>query len=221
MGTVAVEAGPRMSSADMFVINVKGKGGHGGMPDQGIDAVVAASAIVMNLQSVASREISPIEPVVISVGQFNAGTASNVIASSAQLNGTVRTFNDKLRENIPEILQRIASNTAQSYRAEAEVTFIEGVPPTVNDEWSTKLAKEVVGKVLGKESIINMPPMTGAEDFSLYLKEVPGVFLFLGAMNPEKDAVYGQHHERFNIDEDAMPIGTTLHVQYALDFLNQ
>ena len=221
MGTVAVEAGARMSSADMFTIDVIGKGGHGGMPDQGVDAIVAASAIVMDLQSIVSRETSPIEPVVISVGQFNAGTAFNVIAGSARLQGTVRCFSDKIRERIPSIIERIATHTAKAYRADAEVTFIEGVPPTVNEETSTLRAKEVVDKILGKDAIINMPPMTGAEDFSLYLKEVPGAFLFLGGMNQQKDAMYGQHHQRFNIDEDALTIGAALHVQYALDFLSQ
>ena len=221
VGMVAVEPGARMASSDWFEIKVTGKGGHGGMPQECIDPIVAGSAIVMNLQSVVSREASPIDPLVISVAQFHSGTTFNVLANSARLEGTVRCFNEELRERIPDIIERIASNTAKAYRAEADVVYVMGVPPTVNEETSTLRAQEVVGKVLGKGALLSSPPMTGAEDFSLYLKEVPGTFLFLGGGNKEKDAVYAHHHERFNIDEDALTIGSNLHVQYVFDYLNQ
>lgn len=221
VGKVATGAGARMSSADFFNIDVKGKGGHGGMPDMSVDAVVVASSIVMNLQSIVSREIRPIEPVVVTVGVFNAGTRFNVIAGTASLKGTTRCYDDTIRKKLPEIMERIIKNTASSYRAEAELKYIEGVPALVNDAVCTERAKTVIDKILGKDVFIDMPPITGAEDFSYYLKKVPGVFVFLGAGNGKKDTMYPPHHERFNIDEDALESGTILHTQYAIDFLNE
>jgi len=221
VGLVSVGTGPRLSSADQFFVDVTGKGGHGGMPDQTVDAVVAASAMVMNLQSIASREISPVEPVVVSVGKFNAGTRFNVIAGSAKLEGTTRCFSNEVGEKLPHIMERIIANTAKSYRAEAELEYIKGVPPTINDAKSAERAEKMITNTYGKDVLFEMPPVTGAEDFSFYLERVPGVYIFLGVMNEEKEACQAQHHERFNIDEDALEIGTVLHVQYALDLLGE
>jgi amidohydrolase len=221
LGLVSVGKGPRMSSADYFSINVTGKGGHGGMPDQGVDAIVAASAIVMNLQSIVSREISPKDPVVISVGKFNAGSRFNVIAGSAQLEGTTRCFRTDLGERLPLIMERIITNTAKVYRAEAKLEYVKGVIPTVNEETSAERAEKMIANTYGKDVLFELPPTTGAEDFSYYLEKVPGVYIFLGAGNEEKGIMQVNHHEEFNIDEDALEIGTVLNVQYALDFLNE
>jgi len=221
LGMTAVGKGPIMSAADFFAVDVRGKGGHGGMPDLCVDPVVAASAIVMNLQSIASREISPNEPVVVSIGIFNSGSVFNVIAETARLEGTVRYFNNSLGETIPGIMERIVQNTAKTYRAEATLTYEKRVPPTVNDAVSADRAEKIITQSFGTNALINMPPMTGSEDFSFYQQKIPGVFVFVGAMNMEKDAVYGQHHEKFNIDEDALEIGTILHAQYAIDYLSE
>ena len=221
VGLISVGKGPRMSSADHFFIDVIGKGGHGGMPDQTVDSVVAASAIVMNLQSIASREINPVEPIVISVGKFHAGTRYNVIAGSARLEGTTRCFDHEIGKKLPDIMERIITNTAKSYRAEAKLEYVKGVPPTVNEAKSADRTEKMITNTYGKDVLFQVPPITGAEDFSFYLEKVPGVYIFLGAMNEEKGACQAQHHERFNIDEDALEIGTVLHVQYALDFLNE
>jgi len=221
VGLISVGKGPRLSSADHFFVDVIGEGGHGGMPDQTVDAVVVASAIVMNLQSIASREISPIEPIVISVGRFHAGTRFNVIAGLAQLEGTTRCFNNEIGQKLPDIMERIITNTAKSYRAEAKLEYVKGVPPTINDAKSADRAEKMISDTYGKDVLFELPPVTGAEDFSFYLEKVPGVFIFLGAMNEEEGVSQAQHHERFNIDEDALEIGTVLHVQYALNFLNE
>lgn len=221
LGFVSVGKGPRMSSADYFSINVIGKGGHGGMPDQGVDAIVAASAIVMNLQSIVSREISPNDPVVISVGKFNAGSRFNVIAGSAQLEGTTRCFRADLGEMLPLIMERIITNTAKVYRAEAKLEYVKGCIPTVNEETSAERAEKMIANTYGKDVLFELPPITGAEDFSYYLEKVPGVYIFLGAGNEEKGIMQANHHEEFNIDEDVLEIGTVLNVQYALDFINE
>ena len=191
------------------------------MPDQGVDAIVAASAMVMSLQTIVSREISPVEPAVVSVGVLNAGTRNNVIAGEAIMEGTTRCYNEAVRKKIPDAMKRIVTETASAYRAEADLDYIKGAPPTVNDEPCALRAKKTIEKTLGNAAFIEIPPMTGAEDFAYYQKKVPGVFIFLGAKNKEDEESYPQHHEKFTIDENALEIGTLLNVQYALDFLTE
>lgn len=220
-GKISVEAGPRMASADMFKIKVKGKGGHGSLPHQGIDAVVAASSIVMDLQSVVSREISPLEAAVVSVGVFNSGTRFNVISSEAVLEGTTRCFNPEIREKFPKIMERIIKNTAASYRADAILEYTFGTPPTINDEPSSERAAKAVEKLYGSQAVSLMEKVTGGEDFAVYLKKAPGIIAFVGVRNEDKGCNYPQHHERFNIDEDALEMGAALYAQYAIDFLNE
>jgi len=219
-GFATAGIGPVLSSADSFSIEVRGNSGHGGMPDQCVDAIVAASSIVMNLQTAVSREISPGDPSVISVGTFNAGTRYNVIAGSAKLEGTTRCFNKDVNENFPKIIERIAQNTAQAYRANAKLNYTRGVNPTINDADCAKRAQETIKKIINKNAVFDLPPITGAEDFSEYLEKIPGVFIFLGAGNEEKGSVFPHHHENFNIDEDSLEIGAAIYAQYALDFFN-
>ncbi len=221
IGNICAQDGPRLSSADHFQIEVIGQGGHGGMPDQGVDAIVAASAVVMNLQSIVSRETSPSESVVVSVGVFDSGTRHNVIASKAKLEGTVRLFDNEIGKQMPGMIERIAKSTAQAYRADAELIYTVGVPPMVNDSESVKRAVKTIETIMGVNALFEIPPITGAEDFAFYAEKLPGVFVFLGAMNEEKGACYAQHHENFNIDEDALETGTALNAQYALDFLSE
>ena len=191
------------------------------MPDQGVDAIVAASAIVMNLQTIVSREISPVEPAVVSIGALHAGTRNNVIAGEATMEGTTRCYNDEVRKKIPEAMKRIATETAGAYRAEAILDYVNGAPPTINDETCALRVKKTIEKTLGSDAFIEIPPMTGAEDFAYYQRDVPGVFIFLGAKTKDENSSYPQHHEKFTIAEDALEIGTMLNVQYALDYLNE
>jgi amidohydrolase len=220
-GKVSVDPGPRLAATDLFKITVKGKGGHGSMPHQGVDAVVAASAVVMNLQSLVSREISPLESAVVSVGVFKAGTRFNVIASEAVLEGSTRCFNKEIREGFPAMIERVAKNTAASYRAEAELEYTFSTPPNINDENGSRRAAGTVEKLLGREGVVSMEKATGGEDFAFFLEKAPGVLAFLGAGNSQKQADYPHHHERFNIDEDALEIGVALYAQYAIDYLNE
>ncbi len=220
-GLICAQEGARLSSAAQFEIVVKGKGGHGAAPHQGVDAIVAASAIVLNLQSIVSREIDPTQPAVISIGKFNSGTRNNVIADTAKLEGKVLLYDKEYGKQMPDIIERIASSTAQAYRADAELNYEVGAPPTINDPVCTKRAAEAIRKVAGEEALFEIPPVTGADDFAYYSEKIPGVFVFLGAGNEAKGTLFPQHHEHFNIDEDALETGTALNVQYALDFLNE
>lgn len=220
-GKIAVGSGPRMASADMFRIKVKGKGGHGSLPNLGIDAIVAASSIVMNLQTVISREMSPMEPVVLTVGKFISGTRFNVISDEAVLEGTTRCFSYKVREMLPEAMERVVKSTAASYRAEADFEYIYLTAPVINNEISTERVKKSIEKIMSKDAVIEMNKMPGGEDFSEYLEKVPGTFVIVGTASEEKDTCYSNHHSKFNVDEDMLEHGVAIYAQYALDFLNE
>ena len=220
-GKIGVGSGPRMASADMFRITVKGKGGHGSMPNLAVDAVVVASAIVMNLQTIASREIDPMETVVVTVGKLISGTRFNIIAEDAIIEGTTRSFSYEVREKLPEIIERIAKSTAASYRAEVDVEYTLLTAPTINNEVSTERVKKSVEKIMSKEAVVDFAKQSGGEDFSEYLMKVPGTFVIVGTANEEKDTCYSNHHPKFDIDEDMLECGVALHAQYALDYLNE
>jgi len=221
LGKVSVEAGPRMASAGIFNINVTGKGGHGSMPHQGVDAVVVGSAIVTNLQSLVSREISPLDPAVVTIGIFNAGSRFNVLAGEAYLEGTTRCFSMEVNDTFESQIKRVVEKTAESYRAEAVLDYKELVLPTINDPAMSAVGEKAVEKIAGAEALISYEKTTGGEDFSFYLKEAPGAFAFVGTKNEEKIPLYPHHHPKFDIDEDALEIAAALYAQYAVDFLNQ
>ena len=218
-GEVSLESGPRMASADMFKITIKGKGGHGSMPNQGVDAIVAASAIVIGLQSIVSREISPLDTAVVTIGKFHGGERFNVLCDEVLMEGTTRCFNPQVRDKFPVMMERIIKETAKAYRAEGELEYILGNPPVINNSQISKIASQAVINNFGEGSVIKLEKITGGEDFAFYAQEVPGVMALVGARNESKGAMYPHHHKKFNIDEDALIIGTTLYSQFALDFL--
>ena len=219
IGKISTEAGPRMASAGIFNIRVHGKGGHGSMPHQGVDAVIVGAAILMNLQSVVSREISPLDPAVLSIGIFNAGTRFNVMAGEAYLEGTTRCFSMEVNDAFEEQIRRVAESTAKAYRAEAVLDYKQLVLPTINHPAMTKFAQDAAISLVGEEGNISFEKTTGGEDFSFYAKHVPTVFAFVGAQNKEKVEYYPHHHPKFDIDEDALSIAAGLYAQYALNFL--
>ncbi|WP_045539364.1 M20 family metallopeptidase [Clostridium botulinum] len=219
-GMVAIEEGPIMPSADVFKIKIKGKGGHGAMPHETIDSVLAASAFVMSLQSIVSREVDPIEPLIISIGKLQAGSRFNVIANEAIIEGTSRYFNMSFREKLPNIIERILKNSTGVYNAKGELSYKFATPVTINDERSVYRAKQVINKILGEDKIYKMNKNMVTEDFGYYLEKVPGALAFLGVGNETLGSNYPQHHEKYNIDERALKIGVKLYCEYALDFLN-
>jgi amidohydrolase len=220
-GKISVDPGPKMAATDIFKIRVKGKGGHGSAPHQGVDAVVIASAIVMNLQTLVSREINPLESVVVSVGLLKAGSRFNVLAGDGILEGNVRSFNPELRKELPKMIERVAKNTAASYRGEIEMEYFWGTPPTINDEKSAARAAKAVEKILGSQGVIKHEKVTGGEDFAYFLEKVPGVLALIGTGNPAKQTDYPHHHPKFNLDEDVLEYGMALCAQYALDYLSE
>jgi len=219
VGKISTEAGPRMASAGIFNIKVHGKGGHGSMPHQGVDAIVVGAAILMNLQSIVSREISPLDPAVLSIGIFNAGTRFNVMAGEAYLEGTTRCFSLEVNDAFEAQIKRVVESTAKAYRAEAVLDYKQLVLPTINDPALSKLAQAAAISLVGEEGNITFEKTTGGEDFSFYSKHVPTVFAFVGAQNKEKIEYFPHHHPKFDIDEDALSIASGLYAQFALNFL--
>lgn len=220
-GKISIDAGPKMASADTFKITVTGKGGHGAKPNQGIDALVAASAIVLNLQSIVSREIDPLEPAVVSIGTFKAGTQYNIIADNAELFGTARCFNNDVRKKIPVAMRRIIENTAKSYGATANLDYSFAVAPVINDNKLSKIGESAVTTILSEDALLKDTKLLISEDFSEYTEKIPSVFALVGARNEKKDAKYPHHNEKFNVDEDCLLIASALHAQYAYDYLTK
>ena len=218
---VACSPGPAFASADIFTVTFKGRGGHGAMPQDCIDAAIVASSFVMNVQSVVSRTIDPQNPAVLTVGKMVVGTRFNVIAENAVIEGTVRCFDPQTRDHIEKQLQVYAENVASIYGATAKVDYIRGTQAVINDEYSAKLVQKVAAEAFGEDAVYNEKPTMGGEDFSFYLDEVPGSFALVGSGNPEKDTEWAHHHGKFNVDEDALATGAELYAQFAWAFLNE
>lgn len=220
-GKVSVEAGPRMASADHFKIDVVGKGGHGSCPHECIDAAIASCAVVNNLQTIVSREIAPMDAAVITVGTMQVGTRWNVISEYGHIEGTTRCFSNDVWERFPEMMERVITESAKTFRAEAKLDYIRLVPPTINDSSMAELAEAASRKVISPDAPILSPATTGGEDFAFFIEKVPGAIALLGVGNEECGAVWPQHSGRYCVDEDALLNGAMLYAQVAMDFNSQ
>jgi hippurate hydrolase len=217
-GKVATKAGPIMAAADAFEMEVKATGAHGAMPHFGSDAISIAAQVVTVLQTIVSREVDPVEPAVLTVGEIGAGTAFNVIPDRAHLGGTVRTLNADLRQNMPRRMEELARGIAKGMRGDIDLDYTFSYPVTVNDEAAASLALGVAEDLFGGESVLELPsPSMGAEDFSYFLESVPGAFIWLGI---GEDAS-GLHTPKFAFDEEILPRGSALLAALAIEALQQ
>ena len=221
VGKISCVVGSSFASADLLTVRFKGRGGHGSMPHDTVDAVMVASAFVMNVQSIVSREVSPLDPAVVTIGRMDVGTRFNVIAENAVLDGTVRCFNVAVRDKIESAIRRYANQVAAMYRATAEVEYIYGTLPVINDKESALLAQKVIVESFGEKALYFEAPTTGGEDFSYYTENIPGAFALVGSGNPDKDTQWPHHHGCFNVDEDGMALGAEFYAQYTWAYLNQ
>ena len=220
LGTVGVRSGALMAAVECFRATIKGKGGHGAMPDQTVDSIVVASQIVNALQTIVSRNVKPLDAAVVTVGEFQAGTALNVIADHARLSGTIRYFNPELETLVRDRLDAIFSGTCQMHGAEYELDHWQLYPPTVNDQAIAELVKSVAIEVV--ETPMGVVPecqTMGGEDMSFFLNEVPGCYFFLGSANPARGLAYPHHHPRFDFDETALSMGVEIFVRCVEKFL--
>lgn len=218
-GLISCEPGQRMAHTDWFRIDIEGVSAHGSMPHKGVDAIVVGAEMVTALQILVSRDVSPFEPVVVTVGEFHGGEARNIMAGSAYLTGTVRTWSDRLRAEVPDRLERIVGKIARAFNAEARFTFESGNAGLANDPACAELARRAVAEVLGEEAVGSYEGTLSGEDFSEYLRRVPGVFAFIGCRNPEVGAEHPQHSCYYEVDESVLIKGSMVAAHWALDAL--
>ncbi|MFC4809974.1 M20 family metallopeptidase [Paenibacillus sp. GCM10023250] len=220
-GVVATRSGPFMAAPDEIYIDIAGKGGHGALPHETIDAVVVGAAMVQAMQTIVSRSVNPLDPAVVTVGSFHAGTTANVIAERCRLTGTVRSFSEDVRALAKERLEAIVGQTAAMYGASASLEYRDGYPTVVNDTREAERFFKVAAETFGQEAVQESTLIMAGEDFTYYLREVPGCFMFVGAGNPDCGATYPHHHPRFDIDERAMLQAAKLMIAMAEDFASE
>lgn len=221
VGRAIVQAGPFMAAATHFKLTIYGRGGHGAMPHETVDALVTAAHVVTALQTIISRNVNPTETAVLSVGTFHAGRAFNVIAERAELSGTIRAFDDRLMAQVQERLRQVAAGVTQAFGAAFELELEYAAPAVVNDPTVTALVASAARQVLGDASVGSMAPVLVSEDMAEFLKRVPGCFFFLGSMNPERGLDYPHHHPRFDFDEAALPLGVAILAEAAAAYLGK
>ncbi|MFP5320964.1 MAG: M20 family metallopeptidase [Acidimicrobiia bacterium] len=221
-GMIATKPGPMMASADEFVVEVTGRGGHAAMPHHANDPVPVACEMVGAFQTMLTRRVDVFDPAVVTVGSIRAGTTDNVIPESARLLGTIRAVSERTRSLVHAELERLATHIAAAHDMTAEFTIHEGFPVTVNDADAAAWVADVAGRLIGADKVVQMPsPVMGAEDWSYVLQQVPGAMAFLGTCPPDVPfhEAAPNHSNRMVIDEDAMAVGVALHAAIALDEL--
>jgi amidohydrolase len=217
-GTFRTTLGPMMAASDKFTIDIQGKGGHGAMPHKTVDALLIASQIVTSAQHIVSRQIDPIEAGVLTFGVLQSGTAFNVIADKAQLQGTARSFTETVRVQLQYKLEKTAETMAMLYNAKVDVMYERGYSAVINHEQEAKRLMEKAKNVFGEEKVDLMKPNMAGEDFAYYLEKVPGAFCFVGAGGNEQE-VYPHHHPKFVIEENVLPQAVELFCEIVMDYL--
>ena len=219
VGEIGVKEGPIMAAADMFEIEIIGKGGHGATPHGTIDAIVVASQLINSLQTIVSRNTNPIESTVITIGMINGGYNFNVIADKVLLKGTTRSYTSKNRKLIKSRMKEMISGVEKMFGAKIKLNYKDGYPPTINDKKCSENVLNAVSKVINKKSFAPYLTM-GGEDFSYYLEKIPGCFFFIGSSPRDKKPLSTPHHcSHFNIDEDSLLIGASSFVRIIEDQL--
>lgn len=219
-GQIAYHTGPAMASSDRFTITIRGKKSHGAQPQLGVDAVVVAAECVTALQTIRSRRIDPLEPLVISVGTINGGDRYNIIAGEVKMEGTMRTLNEDVRMRAQEMMRQTLASVTSAYGATADLQFDSPNPVTYNDPRLVDETLPTIRRLVGDANLIAPKPFMPAEDFSYYQKVVPGFFFFLGVGNKAKGITSGWHTAEFDIDEESLVVGVKVMTNVLLDYLD-
>lgn len=220
VNTIAYKSGGMMAAVNSFEINVKGKQSHGSTPWTSIDPIIASVKIIDGLQTLVSREMPlTTEAVVLTIGKIESGVRHNIIPESAQMLGTLRTLDADMRSTIIKRMKEMVPAIAKAYKAEATIDIDEGYPITYNDPELTTQMLPSLQKAAGAENVFVIKAITGAEDFSFFQKEVPGLFFFLGGMTPGETEAFPHHTPDFYIDESGMLLGVKTFIQLSLDYL--
>ena len=215
VGTIGVKSGPLMASVDRLSVKIVGRGGHGAAPHRSADPVVAAAHVVVALQTIVSREVSPLGSAVVTVAAVHGGSAFNVIPDEVSLSGTLRTFDPVLRRSLPERIQRIADGVAGGLGCRAIVEVERGSAPVINDPGVAEIARRAALDVVGEDKVVSPESTMGGEDVSVYFERAPGCFVFIGSANPERGLAEPHHSPRFDFDEQALVVGCEFLVRAA------
>lgn len=217
-GETSITEGYATACADSFDIKIIGKGGHAAHPHLSIDPIAIASTVIASLQQVVSRNVDPLENIVLTIGKINGGFARNVIAPEVTLEGTVRLLNPNLRPLVKEKMDEYLKGITEGMGGTYEFTYTDGIPSVYNEPTLIPDLQHSIDKILGENQLLKVKPSMGGEDFSYYTNKIPGVFFRLGT-NGSEDTSYPNHHPKFNVDEDALPYGSAILVQFAYDYI--
>jgi amidohydrolase len=216
---VIVQSGPLWAGANFFDLTVHGRGGHGAMPHETVDATLVASQIVVAWQSIVSRSIDPSQTAVVTVGKFTSGDAANVISAQAKLTGTIRAFDNKILAQLKTRMQEIAEGICQAFGARCELSFKTDLPPVVNSDEGAALMRNVASAIVGDEMIGQITPMMVGEDMSEFLMRAPGCFILVGAAPGDPEEASAHHSPTFDFDERMLPTGVALLAGAAIQYL--
>ncbi len=220
LGTVGVREGPSFAAVDRFSVTINGRGGHGAMPHLTADPLVAAAETVLSLQRIVSREVSPLEPAVVSVCQMEGGTAFNIIPPEARLVGTIRTFNPDVRRSIAERLERVVAGVAAASGVEQRLELEAGPPSVVNDAAMCALVRTAASPIVGPEQVIEPERTMGGDDVALLLNRAPGCYFLVGSSDPDRGLDAPHHHPRFDFAAEALATAATVFADTALAYLS-
>ena len=221
-GSIGAREGVLLAASSVLRITVRGTGGHAAMPHLTIDPVATTAKLITELQTLVSRETDPLDSAVVTIAAIHGGQANNVIPETVEMGGTIRALTMKKLEHLKSRVREVATHVAAANRCEVDIEFLgNDYPPTVNDGESWNLVKQLAVDELGASHVHEIPPIMGGEDFAFYTELIPGCFVFLGVRNEDQDAIYGVHHPKFKVDEEALPVGTAMHVVCALRSLKE
>ena len=214
-GVLAIESGPRLAAADNFEIEIVGKGAHGAMPSNSIDPIVCGASVIQNLQHIVSRNSNPKETLVITVASFNSGHANNVIPKSASLSGTIRYYSDAIGALAKKRFFEVVNSTCDAYGAKVNINFQKGYPATINHAKQSEYAYNSAKKIVGNQASSSQAPMMGSEDFSYFLKKIPGCFAWIG-----NGASASLHNPKYDFNDKVLTIGSSFLASIAEDRLS-
>lgn len=214
-GCIAGSPGGSFAAADIFTVKIIGKACHGALPHTGIDATVVAAAVVMNLQTMVSRQFSPMDPLVVTVGSLHSGSRFNICSGEAVMEGTLRSFSKEVHDALPAVFERIIRETAAAYGAEAEIIYRVMTAVTTNEANITEIARGAAKKIVdAPEKVIPQPVQTGGEDFAFYTELAPAAFFLYGV-----GGEYPWHSDHYTFEENALEVGMAMYAQTAIDML--
>jgi amidohydrolase len=220
-GQIGYHSGPAMASADRFSIAIRGRKSHGAQPQLGVDAIVVAAECVTALQTIRSRRIDPLEPLVITIGTIRGGDRNNIIAEEVKMDGTMRTLSEDVRKRAQQLMRETLASVTSAYGASFDLQFDQPNPVTYNDPKLVEETLPTMRRVVGEANLIAPKPFMPAEDFSYYQKVVPGFYYFLGVGNRAKGITAGWHTAEFDVDEESLVVGVKVMTAVLLDYLDR